>query len=199
MSANLNKFLRENVRPVLYASGFAGEDRLFSRERDHYMDLVEFQQFKSDSMKFTMNVGIFIPEIHELIWGGRMAEGLVFCILRRRVGELISPDTHEALDIWWDLRKVSPSGLSLEIAGLMHSVVFPFLARINSHEQLMSEILNSPKSWASQQAFKLNLAALAAKMGDTKTAHEILELMVNSPWSTNAKNLADRLGISLTT
>ena len=192
MSKYLDDFLQAEVCPVLRANAFGRDGMLFSRDRHWCVDMIEFLECRYRPLTFTINLGIFVPEMHELVWGDQPIGGSAFCQLRRRIGE-INRSGGKSLDLWWKLDLNSMPNVATEIKTLIDDVMLPYLEKVGSLPQLKHEIEKSPKSVLSQQATKLGLAAIAATVGDTESARKLLSSMVNSSWSKNANVLADRL------
>lgn len=125
--------------------------------------------------KFTVNVGVYVPEVHIVQWGkepGFVAES--YCCIRERLGSLGS----ERADIWWDLQRDDKLAESLgdELRSRIENDAFPFLARFETRDALLKELLDPA---AKQPGARANCAIILAARGQVKEARDILVALKN--------------------
>src|SRR5215207_2910550 len=127
MSHRLNKFLSRHLTPPLVTAGFVGEDGNYFRDREWCLDLVQVQESKRSLPQqptFTINAGIFVPEIHQLLWGDRPTSGLTSCLLRHRIGDFVDAGSPRGgLDKWWTLEIGNDAAVGSELECLTRNVV----------------------------------------------------------------------------
>jgi hypothetical protein len=141
--------IQASVRPFLKDLGFRSRARAFNRvTSDGLTQAIEFQMGRFDPPgthyvgfrrnwygKFTVNVGVFVPELHEYIFPGKKLPYIheYDCWIRERLGSL-GP---EQQDIWWALREVPQ-----QAADVFHRIerdALPFLARFESREAILTQ------------------------------------------------------------
>jgi len=92
--------------------------------------------------QFTMNVGVYVPEVHMVQFGGKELKFIAEfnCCVDERLG-MLAP---EHADIWWNIpRDDKMSEILLEeLRGRLESDAFPFLARFETRDALLEEVLN---------------------------------------------------------
>lgn len=183
---------------LLVENGFSGNETYW-RDRGWALDCIDFQQSGNTdaNLKFTLNVGVLIPEIHELIWGAENPPSNASCQLRLRIGNLINPGQR---DHWWTVR--TSSGLDATIEELSNSLVekvFPFFNKVKTLEDLSSMMDIMPEGMRSQLFFKLNKLVVEARLKRPFSASAQLQEIINDNravgWHSRAENLAAKLGI----
>ncbi|HYG36919.1 MAG TPA: DUF4304 domain-containing protein [Clostridia bacterium] len=205
MNKRLRSFIERAIKPPLVASGFDGEQELFWRERDWALDEVHVQQSSYDgpgASNFTLNVGILIPEIHNLIWGEEETRGFPNCLLQRRIGELCAADRPQrAVDLWWTLTGASSLRLEVEVKEAVQRYVIPFLDRIRSLSDVRTELERSSTARKSMPVTRLGTAVLSAKLGDQPAAETEFRALLRdnqmAGWASRVKRVASGVGIQL--
>lgn len=120
--------------------------------------------------KFTVNVGVFVPEVHIVKWGEKPKfVGESYCCIRERLGSL-GP---EHVDIWWNLQRDNKLVESLgdELRSRIENDAFPFLARFETRDALLKELLDPA---AKQPRARVDCAIILAARGQVKEARDIL-------------------------
>lgn len=120
--------------------------------------------------KFTVNVGVYVPEVHIVEWGKEpkfVAES--YCCIRERLGSLGPEHT----DIWWDLQRDNKLFESLgdELRSRLENDAFPFLSRFETRDALLKELLDPI---AKQPGARAYCAIILAARGQVQEARHIL-------------------------
>lgn len=142
--------VQASIRPFLKDLGFRARARAFNRTTsDGITQVIEFQLGRFDPPgayyvgfrqnlygKFTVNVGVYIPEVHKYTYpgGGQLAFVHEYdCWVRERLGNL-GPE-HQ--DIWWDLEVVHEQ--AAEVFHRLERDAFPFLAQFETRDAILQQ------------------------------------------------------------
>lgn len=120
--------------------------------------------------KFTINVGVYVPEVYIVQWGKERKFVMEYdCCVRERLG-VLGP---EHTDIWWDLQGDSKFVKSLgdELRGRLENDALPFLARFETRDALVKELLDPA---AERPGGKVCCAIILAARGQLKEARDML-------------------------
>ena len=175
------------VQPELREAGFRKRRHTFNRTTDEgLVHVVNFQMGQYPlapdippirySMwgSFTVNLGVFVPEVHEV----RFGEALRFVneyqcetSLRWRLGEFLD----EPIDAWWDLRE-SLDTQTEEVVALLRDRGLPWLDTFRTRADILLawEDTGRMEPWRRD---KLTIAAMVilAERGDERRARKTLE------------------------
>jgi hypothetical protein len=140
--------IQANVRPFLKELGFRARARAFNRlTSDGLTQVIEFQMGRFDPPgtyyneirknvygEFTVNIGVFVPELHEYSFPRKRLPFIheYDCRIRARLGS-IGP---ERQDIWWELREVPHQ--SADIFHRIERDALPFLAKFETRETILA-------------------------------------------------------------
>lgn len=141
--------IQASVRPFLKDLGFRARARAFNRlTSDGLTQVVEFQMGRFDPPgthyvgfrknwygKFTVNLGIYVPELHEYSFPGAKPSFVheYDCWIRARLGNL-GPERE---DLWWELRAIPE-----EAADIFHRIerdAMPFFAKHETRGKILGE------------------------------------------------------------
>ena len=119
-----------NVDAILAPHGFARQKTSWTRSTGHYTDVIDVQYSVFEPL-FTLNIGVFDPRLHALIWKKPTlpliaASGVVCCRISDFLG---GPDR------WYSTRECKAEDW-LEIESTLNDKVIPFLAKNHSPEGL---------------------------------------------------------------
>ena len=177
----LDHIISEHIHPILKQAGFARRRNIWNRQRSEFIDVIDFQKSGTAPAgieNFTMNVGIAMPLIHEMIWGkttgGFFRE--VDCILRARVGQLIDNDFKGgALDRWWRIQNPEDeTETTRELVNITNSVILPFLDRFDSLRSI-EEFLAQANTWLSHYDLtKIQMGILKILVGKREEGFDLL-------------------------
>lgn len=119
--------------------------------------------------RFTVNLGIFIPELRPDTAADADAVQEYDCALRARIGGLLDPPH----DHWWDLP--GDAGLGAEIAGVMEAHGLPFLERFATRDAVIAEWIPFSEGRCPLATARTDVAALLAARGDVAEARALLQ------------------------
>ena len=148
--------IQAGLRPLLAEHGFSRGGRTFNRPTpDRLTQVVNIQMAgadppgsssslrRSDYGKFTINVGVYIPEVAKYHEDGE-AEGKFVqeyhCSIRARLGEL-GP---ERRDLWW--RITDDEDLIAELRRRLMRHAFPFLDKLATRDGILRTFKSSTSS-----------------------------------------------------
>lgn len=205
--------LQALLRPFLKEHGFRGRGRHFnSRTHDGLTHVITFQMGRYDPPgtvhyppftenlygKFTLNLGVFVPEAHALFLGKE--PGLIIaesdCALRARLGEL-GPEQD---DLWWPVQ--DDEVVVKDITTRLVHDGFPFFAQFESRDLILNN-----SDFAQKERFALNgrltRAAILHGRGDFAGARDLMVQQVSEAERTGSpqhashvRKLATKLGLA---
>ncbi|WP_333702958.1 DUF4304 domain-containing protein [Sphingobium yanoikuyae] len=123
--------------------------------------------------KFTVNLGIFVPEMFERTNPGFIPRGVItdaHCSIRSRLSHITS---HQ--DIWWHLKDPKEE-LVDEIGALLIHVGIPFLGRFSSRDTIIRDWVNfNSHELLITPVARLDTAMVLLKRGDVAAAKAAFE------------------------
>jgi hypothetical protein len=195
----LEEVIRAGLAPALRADGYRKDGHTFRRERERCVQVVNVQSSRWDTsseVQFTVNLGVFFPEVHALMepgWGpGPGGPREAHCTLRSRIGELMP----ERKDHWWTLRPPSRfalfGGTSERVAGELRAAfdqyASPWLQRLSD--------LRAARDEAERTSAHVVAAACSVVLGDEESARRnAARLAREAPQATAAVEWARRHGL----
>ena len=204
--------IQSQLVPFLKENGFRKRGRTYNRtSSDDLISVINFQMGAFDPPgtspipglrknlygSFTINLGIFIPEVFTYQTGSE-AEGFIqhsHCCIRARLGILGS----ERQDIWWQAQ--SSSKLVEELRNRLVRDALPFLQRFDSREAILRDwpdYYNEYQFGASSPP-NIVLAIILTNLGRTDEARPLLEQQIRQSQHEGQKayvrSLAVRLGL----
>lgn len=169
---NLN-YIQAEVYKNLSLSGYNKQGRTFNRPLDSgLIHVIDFQMGRRYLYgKFTINLGVCIPEIYKIIWDKDQPKFVDHgdCEINKRIGELLSPPE----DLWWDLNK-NPKKLSKKVLGLVEKRGLPFLNQFISHDDIIQEWNEHGEIIGLPPRAGLSIAILLANNGNHQQARSLL-------------------------
>jgi hypothetical protein len=159
---------------------------------------VQESSAKGLSLRFTINLGLCVPEIEEVLWGTERGQNAAGCVLRRRVGEVLEPSGKSALDLWWDPKQAQTAE---EVEKAVLRGILPFFSHIISFRELKEQMLLTP-GWLSNQApDRIYLAILEARLGNKLAAENLLTSLLREKskagWAPNVMKVAHALNLEV--
>ncbi len=120
--------------------------------------------------RFTVNLGIFIPELRPETVADAGAVQEYDCALRARIGDLLDPPH----DHWWDLPgDAARSGA--ELVGVMEARGLPFLQRFATRDAVIAEWIGFSEVRGLLATARTDVATLLAARGETGEARVLLQ------------------------
>lgn len=201
----VDQLVRTQLDAYLKPRGFSRRVRTWNRRRLEFVDVVGVQAARFNETgkaeSFTINVGIMQPTVYELCWG-RTAPSFAReeeCVLRARIGVLVSGASAPAQDLWW---KVTPesdlSTLGSHLCTLLDAHVLPLYGQINSLVEL-EKALSAGSGWqASSPLSRLYLVILRWQLDNAAGAEELLrsfDRKREAEWLSRVNHVVKKLGL----
>jgi hypothetical protein len=202
--------LQAKLRPDLKECGFRARGRTFNRvTADGLTEVVQMQMGSFDPPgttylpglrenlygKFTMNLGVFVPEVAEQ-YGGGASKSFVqeyHCCVRTRL-PLLGP---ERRDVWWDIR--AEEALTEELLRRFEWDAIPFFKKFETRDAILDQWLAVPKSPYASTPPRIVCAIILAERGRSEDARVLLAAQAKEPLnpghSAYVRRLADKLGL----
>jgi Domain of unknown function (DUF4304) len=200
------------LRPFFKERGFRAEKRTFNRRTsDGLTHVLQFQMGRFDPPgtnfipvlrenmygKFTVNVGVYVPEVFNLMFGCEKRSFIqeVDCCVRRRLGEL---GPHHQ-DLWW------PAGADARIVDDLRvrceRDVLPFFAKFETRDATLKELRELIETSAPGGPPRIVCAVILANRGQLDDARMLLETQIREaaePRHTEyVLGLATKLGLDV--
>lgn len=175
------------LRPSFEERGFRARAAMFNgKTPDGLTHVVQFQSGRLDPPgtnyipglrenlygKFTVNVGVFVPEVHAAQYGNLREKEFVpevDCCIRKRIGALAP----EGLDVWWPIRSDAETQFLLKQR--LERDGFPFLAKFENRDALLSELQGSSETSAPGGPPRVICAIILARRGQVEEASALLK------------------------
>jgi Domain of unknown function (DUF4304) len=174
--------------------------RLFNRIQPdgivHVIDLHMGQSWSTLQGKFTVEVGIFIPEVYRAFWEKPTPKFITSpdCDERKRLGVL----GKSGQDIWWDLTGDERT-IGSEVLDLLLKYGEQYFSQFSSREKLLAQWEQERFQKNLSERKKLIMAIMLAHCGEKKRANELLEIEFGGQYKTAfleyAQNVIIRLGM----
>lgn len=164
--------VRARLVPLLKGAGFKGSRGTFNRPAaDGLVHVIGLQLGRKSLIgSCTVNVGVFIPEVHALFDYPKRGDlwGEEYCEIRARIGKLMPDHT----DRWWPFAK-DPEAVAESVVLAVSRYALPFLARLDTRDSII-------ESWASLESDlpprrDLSLALILAAAGRRDEALALIE------------------------
>jgi len=164
----IDRVIRAGLAPRLKAEGFKKQARNFYRRSDLRTDVVIIQASRWNegaSGSFTLNLGVYFPEVTEMAGGPRPPEvpKEYHCSVRARIGHLMPAGT----DLWWDVSdEINEQNLAKEVVDAWHRFGRAWLESVASYSGARAELV-------AQKAFFM-AAAVSLVMGEPAEAKDLV-------------------------
>lgn len=203
--------IQRALRPSLKEHGFKVRGRTFNRvTEDGLTQVINLQMGPSDPPGttyipglredmhglFTVNLGVYIPEVSELHGGGAAKSWVqeYYCSIRSRLG----PTSGATQDLWWHAR--SPADAVADIQPLLMSYGLLFLDRFGTRDLVLRELDGHGENLEYCAVPRIVCATILARRGQVDSARELmaaqtLESRNNRNHPTYVRELAMRMGL----
>jgi Domain of unknown function (DUF4304) len=141
-----DRIIKEGFQELLKPLGFKKKTNNFYLKLDTIGQIINVQKSQwgtKDSISFTINTGIFVPE-YWLAFYNFSDKGLPDyptepeCLIRKRIGMLRKQD-----DTWYDIKeRTDEIQLIAEMKNNLTEFILPYFNRLNSREKMLYEIEN---------------------------------------------------------
>jgi hypothetical protein len=176
--------LQARLRLKLKERGFVVRGRTFNCRTQGLTQVVHFQMGSFDPPggeyipgfsqnfygKFTINVGVYVPEVAEYQRGGQARSFIheYHCCVRSRLGKL-GP---ERADLWWDLRETDQ--LAPELWLRLQRDAIPFLQQFETRDSILRQWMNSADTPYIGSPPRIVCAIILAGRAQGATAKQLL-------------------------
>jgi Domain of unknown function (DUF4304) len=210
-AAEVMSHVQSEMADLFRQRGFRKRNRTYNRpSNDGLVQVINFQMGRYDppgtseipGMRenlygyFTVNLGVFVPEVAELYYPGESREFIAefSCQLRVRLGEL----GNKRKDLWWPLS--SPTKVVAEIRERLINDGFSFLERFASRDAIVNDWLDFSHGIASAETNgRIIVGIILAKLGRLEEASlqltKQVERCAHPGQVDHVKQLAVRLGL----
>ncbi len=192
------------LRPLFKEHGFRMRSRTCNRATaDGLVHVINFQMGRFDPPdrydiprprenlydKFTVNVGIYVPEIASLRYGKITFDFAqeVFCCIRRRLGHLAGGS-----DLWWELP--ASHGAVSDVRMRIEKDALPFLANLEDRASVLHQLEIAADVTGGPP--RISRAIILAHRGEIEQARKLLHEQVRSASAEHVRHvqdIADRL------
>ena len=203
--------IQRALRPALSEHGFKVRGRTFNRVTDDGLtQVVNLQMGASDPPGttyipglrenmhglFTVNLGVYIPEVAELHGGGPAKSWVqeYYCSIRNRLG----PASGSPKDVWWQA-SASPEVIQ-DVQLLLLSFGLVFLERFRSRDLVLSELDGKGENLEHCSVPRIVSAIILTRRGKPDAARKLmsaqaLESHNNRHHPAYVRDLALRMGL----
>jgi hypothetical protein len=192
--------IQSQAHEILKGLGYRKRGRTFNRILDsglvHVINFQMGQSFQALYGWFTVNLGVFIPEVHTTITGQDTPKFIqeYDCEIRQRLGCLMTPSGE---DVWWDLT-LDTEELSAAILDALTEHGLPYLGRFLTRDDIIQEWREHDQFVGSLLHTGLSIAIVLAGQGQVDQAKHLLqqeyEHARNKHCSALVEDVAERIG-----
>jgi hypothetical protein len=205
--------IQNAIRPALKEQGFKVRGRTFNRTtEDGLTQVVNLQMGSSDPPGttyipglrenlyglFTVNLGVYIPEVAELHGGGPAKSWVreYQCSVRDRLG----PASGSPKDIWWNLSEATEAVRDVQLLLLSFGLVF--LDRFRSRDLVLAELEGHGENLEHCAVPRIVCAIILAKRGQMTAARALMAAQAlengnNRHHPAYVRKLAQHLGLGI--
>ena len=168
IAKRIDSIVQERLAPLLKKNGFKKKARNFYREYSDRVEVINVQASQwneGNEGKFTINVGVYYPEISKIIEAppvtGEPKE--YDCTVRERIGLL----TPENKDQWWQIDgSVNDLEISENVANQVEKICLPWFSKMSDLENVKNHVVKN-------MAFVA--AGIALFQGNREEASDLIE------------------------
>ena len=174
----VENLIKKYIKPLLKRYGFKKINFTWNRSKNGLVQVIDFQlsRFSSSGRNdFTINLGVFDPNIWSTCWGKEIPKFVneEDCFPRIRIGELLSNSPEKALDHWWVCNcETNEEKLGKEIIELLEQKCLPFLDRMLTHNSVVT--FYSSYSACLMPIEKIYLAIIKHSIGNIDSSINLL-------------------------
>ena len=185
----LKEIIDASIKPNLKQCGFKKSGFTWNKSSNDMIQVINFQlsRFnKADEETFTINLGIFNPEIWKSCWQQEIPKIIheEDCFPRIRIGDLLNVRSKESNDQWW---KCTPGtdevSLAQELIDLISLKCLPFLEHMLDVHNVINFYADNVEDLPPIE--KIYLAIINSKIGYLEAAESLLEEVstISSSWA----------------
>ncbi len=195
----LDKLVREHIAHLLKRNGFKKKKLSWNRARGSFVDIINIQELSGSTEsneRFVLNIGVFIPDYYETVWG-QPYKGFAQeadAIFRTRLGDLLEGEFSEkintpfiALDSDLDVLAVGE-----ELILAIEKKVLPCFNFFTDYRSL-HDFINNIDGWQKDYPLmQIYFALLKQSLGEKESAVAILNGVItgkNKAWAAHAQRI----------
>lgn len=191
ISKKIDEVIATGLKKLMKDAGFRKKGRTFYKEADGIFSILNVQAStsnNSDQGKFTVNLGMFFPAIHDLV-GSFEVKGVpseAECTLRKRIGLLMPA----CCDHWWSVKEhTNFKALTEELKNMVENLALPWLEKNKNISEAAPLLKN--------QNIFTEVATLIYE-GNREEASHMLEIIISKGGhaTSKAKHMAKKYGLS---
>ena len=172
-----NKILSKNISPYFKTLNFKkkGNNFKYFNSIENYGEIVNFQKSQFYQIRFTINIGIYLPEFQYYDYNIPKISNENFnepdCALRRRIGILI-----DGFDKWYDLNEeTNINELISELENDFTKYILPYLEKFQNKNYVLEQLLD-------ERCIGFNEVTRVKVLWRNGYKNEILELLKNEKY-----------------
>lgn len=168
IAKRIDSIVQERLAPLLKKNGFKKKARNFYREYSDRVEVINVQASQwneGNEGKFTINVGVYYPEISKILEAPPVKGALkeYDCTVRERIGLL----TPENKDQWWQIDgSVNDLEISENVANQVEKICLPWFSKMSDLENVKNHVVKN-------MAFVA--AGIALFQGNREEASDLIE------------------------
>lgn len=184
-----DKLAKVYIVPSLKKDRFKKRNLSWNRNRGEFIDVINVQKSRwnePDDERFTINIGVVVPEFEEIIWDkpykefAKVPDG----VFQFRSGNITQEgfpgwNTQDpTYEIWWDLRTdedVEKAGV--EVRANIENKLLPFLDSMDDFRKL-HDVLDKTGKKKDYPLPKINFALLKNSIGEKEGSIAILKDLI---------------------
>ncbi|MDR1244458.1 MAG: DUF4304 domain-containing protein [Endomicrobium sp.] len=186
-----NSFINK-LSKLLNLPDFARKNCTWIREYKTFFYIFNIQISKFRKEDFTINIGIFVPDVNKLCWGKDVSSRSIKetdCCLRGRLSLFFDTKTD-----WFtinneaDIEKVGD-----EINNLINTLIVPFFQSITSLNDIYNEMIKIENKVIQKDLHQIYLACLEIVQGKNDDASVRLNKINNTIWKKKADEILSNI------
>jgi len=199
-------FVSDVITPYLRGLRFRKSYLTWNRDKAGFTQVVNLQISRfvnPETIRFTINLGVFYPPVFEAVWGKRVPRFPKEheCCLRVRVGSVIQGDySDQATDKWFE---IDPSAdlteQFKEPMYILSTKAVPFLDNFTELTTIAEFLSKQRDAFSAQPLHSLNLAVILHELGQSEASLTILRNAYEgyAPWRTRCLSVARFLKLDM--
>jgi len=184
---------------LLKKNGFKKKKLSWNRARGSFVDIIDIQELPGsteDNERFVLNIGVFIPDYYETVWG-QPYKGFAQeadAIVRIRLGDLLNGKFSERINgAFIELDSdIDVLTVGEELSSSIEKKVLPWLDSFTDYHSL-HDFIDSIDGWQKDYPLmQIYFALLKQSLGEKESAIAILDDVIagkNRAWAIHAQRI----------
>jgi len=190
-----------NLNDSLRVRGYKRFNYIWNRRRGDFTHVIELQDMHGaspDSALFTVNFGVFIATVLQVVWGKAEPKCVrdVDCVIAARIGQLMPG----GLDKWWRIDpSVNLGAFVEEVTDAISVYSEKFFDRVRDLDGIRTYMLEQKANVSSYGLERINLAVIEIMLGNGANAKALLDSFEgDNVWGVRAERVNRYLQTSQT-